>query len=221
MSTSGSAIDWFKRQFFPEGMADDKTYEEFSLEAGSSQPGAKGLLFLPYLMGERTPFWDPDLRGAFLGLSLDIERADLSRAVLEGIGYGLRQIIEIAEVHLGEEISLIRAVGGGTKSHLWNQIKADIIGKPIEVVKFSETAVLGTVILGGIGAGIFQDHYEARANLADIPSRLVEPDSSLYSIYTKYYEIYRELYPILKDKYHRLSKVNQFKSQEERGDSFS
>jgi xylulokinase len=223
MSTSGSAIDWFKRQFYPEGMTDDETHEKLFLEARSARPGAKGLLFLPYLMGERTPFWDPDLRGAFLGLSLDIKRADLSRAVLEGIGYGLRQIIEIAEAHLGEEISLIRAVGGGTKNRLWNQIKADITGKPIEVVKFSETAVLGAAILGGIGAGIFQDHYEAGANLADIPSELVEPDSSLYSLYTRYYEIYRELYPILKDKYHRLSKVNlnQFKSLEERGDNFS
>lgn len=152
--------------------------------------------FLPYLMGERSPHNDPAARGAFIGMHMDTDRADLTRAVLEGVAFGLRDSLEIAR-EKGLEISRSRLCGGGAKSPLWRKILAAVLNLELEIPEVEEGPSLGGAILAAVGCGAFSSVEEAAGKIARISER-VSPDPDLVLMYEKKYQKWREFYPALK-----------------------
>lgn len=210
-SAPGAAITWFRDQFGAaeavkaerEGRPVFEVMEDLAL---SSPPGANQLLFLPYLSGERSPIWDPRARGVFFGLSLATTRADAFRAVLEGGAFGMRQNLEIAEGMLGGPVPEILAVGGGARSALWCQIKADVSHRPVRALALQEASVTGAALLGGVAAGVYAD-CRAAAAVAPREGRLFSPRPELAAMYDDLYAIFSGLYPALKEAYARLDEV--------------
>jgi xylulokinase len=164
-------------------------------EAAAWPPGCEGLLFQPYLAGERTPHADPDARGAFVGLTLRHDRGALARAVLEGVAYGLRDSLELLR-SVGVEVEVGRISGGGARSSLWLEIVASVLDLPLERTAAEEGAAYGAALLGGVAKGVFGDAYEAVAACVRVRDR-IEPDAELHTVYEEGYARYRRLYPTL------------------------
>jgi xylulokinase len=165
-------------------------------DAATWSPGAEGLLFLPYLTGERTPHADPDARGAFVGLTVRHDRGALTRAVLEGVAYGLRDSLELLRA-LGFEAELGRVSGGGARSELWTEIVATVLGIPLERTAVDEGAAFGAALLAGVRSGRFADAHEAVAECVRVTGR-VEPNESWHAAYAEGYERFRALYPAVR-----------------------
>jgi xylulokinase len=172
------------------------TYEELLAWAQRRPPGAEGLLFAPYLAGERTPHADPDARGAFTGLSLRHDRGALVRAVLEGVAYGLRDSLELLR-GLGLEPASARVSGGGARSELWLRIVASVLGLPLERTLVEEGAAYGAALLGGVRAGVFADVHEAVERCVRV-RETIEPEPAWQVAYEHGYERFRRLYPALR-----------------------
>jgi xylulokinase len=203
-TSTGSSVDWFIRNFTDSESGD--AYGEMIELARSCRPGSNGLLFLPYLQGERTPVWDPLARGMFVGLSIATTKNELARAVYEGTAFALKDVIQCLEGILTSEKTEIRAVGGGTKNPFWNQIKADVLQKPLDVIQFKETGSLGAALLAGIGTGVYESALEAVGIARGVShARRVEPDRSRRDHYDELYSVYIEVYPQMKGILHRLS----------------
>jgi xylulokinase len=154
------------------------------------------LLFLPYLTGERTPHADPGARGAFAGLTVRHDRGALTRAVLEGVAYGLRDSLELLK-ELGFAVSIGRVSGGGARSELWTEIVATVLGIPLERTAVDEGAAYGAALLAGVRSGLFADAHEAVAECVRVTGR-VEPNPSWTSAYDEGYERFRALYPAIR-----------------------
>ena len=170
-------------------------YETLLAEAAAWNPGTEGLLFQPYLQGERTPHADPDARGAFVGLQLRHDRGALTRAVLEGVAYGLRDSLELLR-SVGVDAQVGRISGGGARSELWTAIVASVLGLPLERTEAEEGAAFGAALLGGVKEGVFADAHEAVAATVRTRDR-VEPDPAWRAAYEDGYARYRGLYPAL------------------------
>jgi xylulokinase len=156
MQSAGGSFDWLERLLRGEG--DAKLYDELTAAAARVQPGADGLLFLPYLIGERSPHWNPLARGVFAGLTMSHGRAEMARAVLEGVAFNLRMILD-AFLEQGLAIEAMRLIGGGARSPLWRQILADVYNLPIlRPALLAEATSLGAAIAGGVGVGLFADY---------------------------------------------------------------
>ena len=166
---------------------------ELDTEAERWEPGAEGLLFAPYLAGERTPYADPDARGAFTGLSLRHDRGALWRAMLEGVAFGLRDSLELLH-GLGARPQVGRVSGGGARSDLWLQIVASVLQLPLERMETEEGSAFGAALLAGIRSGTFAGADEALARCVRARSR-VEPVWN----YDEQYRRFRSLYPTLKE----------------------
>jgi len=193
-TSTGTAVDWFSREFL--GAASGAAVAE---EAAKSTIGAGGITFLPYLQGERTPIWNPAAKGVFSGLCVASSRADLARAVLEGTAFAVRQLVQTAEEHGGVTIPSLPATGGGTKNELWNHIKADVTGKTLFIFEFQEFAALGAAMLGGTAAGVYGSVAEAVTATAQLRGgRPVGPDSDAHAAYEPHYRRYEALYPALR-----------------------
>jgi xylulokinase len=203
-TSSGVSVEWFVREVL--GRAGSDGLLAMTELAAGAPLGSGRLLFLPYLQGERTPIWDPRARGMFFGLSSTTTRGELARAVFEGTAFGLRQVIECLESILGCPVAEIRAVGGGTRNALWNQIKADVLCKRLAVLEFQETSALGAALLAGIGIGLYKS-FEAAAALARSCNRArpVDPEPSRAAQYHKLYSLFKELYPATRHLAHALS----------------
>jgi xylulokinase len=171
-------------------------YGELDAEAERWPPGAEGLLFAPYLQGERTPHADPDARGSFVGLSLRHDRGALARATLEGVAYGLRDSLELLRA-LGVRPSLGRVSGGGARSELWMRIVASVLDLPLEQTSSEAGAAFGAALLAGVRAGVFADAAEAVARCVR-PSGRVEPEPAWVEAYAEGYARFRALYPALR-----------------------
>jgi xylulokinase len=171
-------------------------YEELLAEAERWEPGTEGLFFQPYLQGERTPHADPDARGAFVGLTLRHDRGALTRAVLEGVAYGLRDSLELLGA-LGVEADVGRVSGGGARSALWLKIVASVLGLPLERTVAEEGAAYGAALLGGVREGVFADAHEAVAACVRVSER-IEADPGWHAAYEEGYARYRVLYPALR-----------------------
>ena len=165
-------------------------------EAARWEPGVEGLLFAPYLAGERTPHADPDARGSFTGLSIRHDRGALARATLEGVAYGLRDSLELLR-ELGVDPVVGRASGGGAVSGLWLRIVASVLGLPLERTESEEGSAFGAALLAGVRAGVFEDAGEAVARCVRVRDR-VDPDPEWSDAYERGYRRYRLLYPTLK-----------------------
>ncbi len=159
-------------------------------------PGAEGVLFAPYLAGERTPHADPDARGAFTGLALHHDRGALARAVLEGVAFGLRDSLELL-TELGVDPSAGRVSGGGARSELWLRIVASVLRLPLERTAVEEGSAFGAALLGGVAAGVFATAHEAVAACVRVRDT-VEPEPSWSAASEEAYLRYRSLYPALK-----------------------
>src|SRR5579884_655616 len=179
-------------------------YEVLTAEAASAPAGSEGLIFLPYLTGERTPYPDPDARGVYFGLTLRHQKAHLIRAVLEGVAYGLRDSLELMRA-LGITITQVRASGGGARSALWRQILADVFGSEIVLVNVTEGAAYGAALLAGVGAGLYPDVSVACARTVRVVDQIAPSENA--QIYADYYPIYRSLYPSLAPHFKAVSAV--------------
>ncbi len=195
--SAGGALRWWRDLV---GRAD---YEELSELASQAPPGAEGLLFLPYLTGERTPHLDPSARGAFFGLTSRHNMSHLTRAVMEGVAFSLRDSLEIM-VALGTNPTQVRATGGGARSPLWRQLLADVFGRPIVRTLAVEGPGSGAALLAGVTAGVFANVEEACAGITLRPE-LCEPEPSRTRLYAEYYATYRELYPATASTMHSLA----------------
>ena len=164
-------------------------------EAERWPPGCEGLLFAPYLAGERTPHADPDVRGAFVGLSLRHDRGALVRAVLEGVAYGLRDSLELLR-ELGVEPGVGRVSGGGARSPLWRRIVASVLGLPLETTAAEEGSAYGAALLAGCASGSFTGPQDAVERVVRVHGTS-EPDPSWSAAYEQGYARFRELYPSL------------------------
>jgi len=172
-------------------------YDALLADAAGWPPGAEGLLFAPYLAGERTPHADPDARGAFTGLALRHDRGALARAVLEGVAFGLRDSLELL-AELGIEPTAARVSGGGARSELWLRIVASVLGLPLERTAVEEGSAFGAALLGGVAAGVFASAGEAVEACVRVRER-VEPVPEWSEPYEEAYARYRTLYPALKE----------------------
>lgn len=187
--------------------ANEDPYDVLLQAASAVPPGAEGLIFLPYLTGERCPYPDPLARGAFVGLTLRHTQAHLARAVVEGITFGLRDSLELVK-GLGIRIDEVRAVGGGARSAVWRHILADVFGADITLINSSEGGAFGVALLAGVGTGVWRTAREACDATLKVTTR-VEPskDAGVASRYQDMYARYRELYPALKDTFAKLADV--------------
>jgi xylulokinase len=173
-----------------------ESYDELTREAAAWPPGAEGLLFQPYLAGERTPHADPNARAAFAGLSLRHDRGAIVRAVLEGVAYGLRDSLELLR-ELGVEAEVGRVSGGGARSALWLRIVASVLGIPLQRTAAEEGAAYGAALLGGVAAGVFANAAEAVAACVRV-TETIEPEPAWLEEYDSGYARFRQLYPALR-----------------------
>jgi xylulokinase len=179
------------------------SYEQLTALAASAPPGAEGLLFLPYLTGERTPHLDPLARGAFVGLTARHTLAHLVRAVMEGVVFSMRDGLEIMR-GLGLTIHQIRATGGGARSPLWRQMQADIYGAEVATLMAEEGPAYGAALLAGVGSGLFTDVQDAVGRCVAV-SGTTQPDPAAQARYEELYAVYRGLYPALRASMHQLA----------------
>ena len=203
ISTSGKALEWIKEQLG----SGDEDYSFFLEAAAASSAGSDGLLFLPYLTGERAPHWDPAARGAFIGLGLHHDRGDMTRAVLESIGYAMRDVIDVMAEN-GGAVEELRITGGPSKSPLWNQIKADITGRRLLVPESPESELLGNLVLALRSLGDTDSLSETADRVVKIRD-IYKPDNTRHEMYTEYYELYRESYRKLKELFGPLGAVKR------------
>jgi xylulokinase len=170
--------------------------------AEQAPAGAGGLLFLPYLTGERTPHADPFARGAFVGLTSEHGLPEMARAVMEGVAFGLRDSLQLVR-ELGVVPNEARAVGGGARSRLWRQILANVLGLPLFSLAADEGAAFGAALLAGAGVGLFDSVRDACRSAVRTEER-IEPDHRAAGLYDELYREYRRLYPLLRETSHQL-----------------
>ena len=184
-------------QWYHDTLAPAMTFDDLLKEADSIPPGSEGLQFLPYLSGERTPYPDPLARGAFIGLTLRHGRGHMTRSVLEGVSFGLKDSFTLIQNAGLGEIKQVRASGGGMKSLLWRQILASVLEAEIVTVNTTEGGAFGAAILAGVGAGAWPDVPSACKEAIKITGS-IQPDPAQTEVYCKSYQLYQELYPVLK-----------------------
>jgi xylulokinase len=195
MLSAAGSLRWYRDAFAP-----DRSFEELVREAEGVPTGSDGLLFLPYLTGERTPHPDPLARGAFVGLTVQHTRAHLTRAVLEGVAFGLRDSLELIRAMGVAPSGEIRATGGGVRSELWRRILADVLGARIVTTETAEGAAQGAATLAAVGAGWFPTVEDACRAVVRIGAS-IEPTGE-GDAYARAYARYRELYPALAPTFH-------------------
>jgi len=201
MLSAGGSLRWLRDTIGgPEkeisALTGQDPYELMDAEAARVAPGCEGLLFLPYLTGERTPHPDPHARGAFVGLTLRHGKGALVRAVLEGVAYGLRDSLELLKA-LNIPVRQVRALGGGARSAVWRQIMADIFGAELATINITDGAAYGAALLAGVGSGVYRDVFAAVDRTVRVVDR-TEPIAANAATYEGYYADYRALYGQLK-----------------------
>ena len=169
------------------------------------EAGSNGLLYLPYLMGERTPHLDSDCRGVFFGLSAKHTKKEVLRAVMEGVVYSLKDCMEIIK-ELGVDVGQVRASGGGGKSPLWRQMQADVFGSEICTINASEGPAFGVAILAGVGSGVYKSVPEACEATIQVKTKQ-QADQAMTAKYNEYYKLYKNLYQSLKQDFKTLAKL--------------
>ena len=208
MLSAGGAFRWLRDALCQEEAAEAAErgadpYEAMTSKASQAPVGSEGLFFLPYLTGERTPHADANAKGAFVGLTLRHGKAEILRAAMEGITYGMRDSLEIIR-GLGVEVSEVFATGGGARSAFWRQMQADVYDADVSAISHAEGPAFGAAILAGVGAGVYGSCEEAADALIQTESR-VEPNRAASETYRRGYETYRALYPALKPSFDAIS----------------
>jgi xylulokinase len=198
MLSAAGSLQWFR-----DTLAPGISFENLIKEAETVPAGSEGLLFLPYLSGERTPHPDPLARGAFIGLTLRHKRGHMTRAVLEGVAYGLKDSFTLIRDTGQGEVTQVRVSGGGTKSTLWRQILSSVLQAELVTVNTTEGAAFGSALLAGVGAGWWGDVPTACRETVKVTGRY-QPDENLADIYNQSFTLYRRLYPVLKESFRKM-----------------
>lgn len=207
MVASGGILRWFRDEFGDRevraaGGDDVAAFGLLDELAATASPGSGGLVMLPYFLGERSPIWDPDARGAIVGLTMSTGRAEIVRSILEGTAYGLAHNLDELR-RIGLDPPVVRAVGGGARGRTWNQIKADVTGVPIRVGAQRADAPVGSALLAAAGVGLLPD-LAAAVRARNLPREQYDPDPGRHADYRTFYTAYRELYPALRGVVGRL-----------------
>jgi xylulokinase len=215
MLSAGGSLRWLRDILFSSGIEADRNqkigaYDIMTRQAAQAAPGSEGLIFLPYLTGERTPYADPDARGVFFGLSLRHHKAHLVRAVMEGVAFGLLDSLNLLR-RAGIRVRRVRISGGGGRSDSWRQMISDIFDLDIETVNITEGAAYGSALLAGVGCGIYPN-VQAAVNQV-IRTRLINKPGSASRIYKDYYRRYRSLYSALALEFKEMTKVVDKRSE--------
>jgi xylulokinase len=187
---AGLSLRWYRDQF-----AREDSYDQLSMQAGAIPAGAGGVLWAPYLMGERTPYPDPDVRAALLGLGADHTRAHVVRAILEGVAFSLKDTLTIFN-ELAIPVKAIRVGGGGARSAVWRQIQADVYGQAVETVRAEEGAAYGAALLAGVGAGAWKSVDAACDQVVQLAARTPAKPEAV-AVLEESYRRYRRIYPAL------------------------
>ncbi len=208
---SGGSLRWFRDQLgeaerLAAPLLGLDPFDLLSQEAAASPAGANGVIFLPYMFGERSPIWDSAARGVFFGLSLATKKADLVRAIMEGAAFGLRHNAETA-AGSGFDIALLACVGGGARSAVWNQIKADVLQVPIRLPRAATGAPLGDALAAGVATGVYASFEDAVRRVVRV-EREFAPDPALRARYDALYQVYVGLYPALRESFRMLAAVD-------------
>ena len=201
-NAAAACLRWFRdaiatREKEVETGGGRSAYEQLDELAATAEPGSRGLLYLPYLATAATPRWNPNARAAFVGLSFAHGRAELTRAVMEGVVLEIRDILQRWR-DAGMEVDTLRIGGGATRSALWNQIQADVYGRPVETLQCGESTVLGAAMLGGVGAGLFRSLDEGVAAMVKVSGQ-IEPNDARHRRYEEMYHAYVKAYQGLSD----------------------
>jgi xylulokinase len=198
MLSAAGSLQWYR-----DTLASDMSFDDLLKEAESVPAGSEGLQFLPYLSGERTPHPDPLARGAFIGLTVRHSRAQMTRALLEGVAFGLKDSFTLIQNAGLGAITQVRASGGGTKGALWRQILASVLEAELVTVNTTEGAAYGAAILAGVGAGAWNDvHSACKASVKITGSTM--PDPAQADVYGRSYSLFQELYPLLKSSFAKM-----------------
>jgi xylulokinase len=204
--SAGGSLSWWR-----DVVGGD--FDDLVGAASKVPPGAEGLIFLPYLSGERTPHLDPGARGAFFGLTARHGQAHMTRAVMEGVVFSLRDGLEIMR-GLGVPVEDVRATGGGARSALWRGLQADVYGEPIRRTAADEGPAYGAALLAGVAAGTYADVGEA-SSVVRLREEVTEPDPERSKVYEEHYEVYRSLYPATSEAMSRLTELASSTGEEE------
>ncbi|MDR2528900.1 MAG: xylulokinase [Synergistaceae bacterium] len=195
----GLSLKWLRDNIFPKGTS----YQDMNNLAEKIPPGSEGLVFLPYLAGERTPHMDPYARGMFFGLQLNHTAGHLVRAVMEGVVFSLKDCLAVF-YEMGQECQRVIASGGGAQSALWLQIQADVLQRPVYTSRMTEQASVGAAISAGVGAGVYADYVEACSAVIRWNDRPHLPIRQNADAYEEYYRLFRDLYATNKESMRRL-----------------
>ncbi|MCD8020258.1 MAG: xylulokinase [Clostridiales bacterium] len=201
VNSAGASLKWWRNNFYP----DDEEYEEINKDAIASNIGANRLIYLPYLNGEQSPHFDLTCRGSFVGLAAIHTKADMTRAVMEGVTYALRDILTGIR-NTGIEPENVRMCGGGSKSPFWRQLMADIYGLPVCLpdMNSENSAALGAAILAAVGCGAYPSVVNACDSIIKMREEVYTPDPELTEFYDKVYAEFDALYPKLKDNFRSI-----------------
>jgi xylulokinase len=210
MLSAGGSLRWYRDALNGDLVAAAKKkrvdpYELMTAEAKTAPAGCEGLIFLPYLMGERTPYPDPNARAVFFGLHARHARAHLTRSVMEGVTFGLRDSLELM-AQLSIPVREIRASGGGAKSPFWCQMQADIFNAPVVTINVNEGPAFGAALLAAVGTGAFKSVPEACDATIRVAKRW-DPDPRQVGAYEEVYGVFRTMYGALKDRFEALAKI--------------
>jgi xylulokinase len=202
-AVAGDMIEWFKKEFCYEEeqrakALGDLVWDYLMSAAEKSPAGANGVMFLPHMSGGHCPILDRNSAGAFVGLRNIARKADMTRAIIEGLNYQFLQIVSAFETGLGINPERIVTIGGATQNKFWMQNKADVAGKPIQAPDLDEAVPLGAAILAGIGVGIYKNEQDAYDQVYK-PGHVYEPDSRLNSQYAEWFKTFEKIYPALKN----------------------
>lgn len=211
MQTAGATHKWIKETLCAGEIAEASRrgcnpYELIDQAIESVPAGARGLLFLPYLLGERTPWWNPEARAAFIGASLETRHEDFLRAALEGVSLNLGIIVGIFRKHV--PIHRITVIGGGARSRVWRQIHADVFGCPVESLNYLEEATsMGAAVIGGVAAGLFPD-FDVIDRFIQVSDRAM-PDPKRHALYSAMTSVFEHAYGALTNVYSELARIRQ------------
>jgi xylulokinase len=190
---AGLSLRWFRDAFATDSSGARASYDQLTAEAAKVPPGSDGLLWTPYLMGERTPHLDSSARGALVGLTASHTRAHVVRAILEGVAFSLRDTFTLFR-EMSVPVTIIRLGGGGARSPLWRQIQADVYGHAVEIVEAEEGAAYGAALLAGVGVGMWPTVDEACHAAVRVASR-VNPNPAAVATLNASYSAFRRVYP--------------------------
>jgi xylulokinase len=203
MGTTGGTLKWFAETCCRDLPVLDR-YRILDEDAAAVGVGARGVVCLTGLTGERAPLWNPLARGVLFGLNLSHGRAEIVRAILEGVALGVRSVVEVLQ-ESGADIRRVRVVGGGAASALWNQIRADAIGIPVERPSLTEGTATGIVLLAGLGVGVYRDLADAARTIAPVES-VYAPDPARHRAYDELAVLRRAVYEGAREPFSALSR---------------